>query len=116
MGDISKHFSKKEFTCRCGCGFVKINNELIAVLEDVREHFANPVTVTSGCRCEGHNKSIGGAKTSQHTIGYAADIYVLGVLQKDLADYLNTKYPNKYGIGLYSAWVHIDVRNQRARW
>jgi hypothetical protein len=29
---------------------------------------------------------------------------------------IDTTYPNKYGLGLYKDFVHIDVRSKKARW
>jgi hypothetical protein len=30
--------------------------------------------------------------------------------------YLCAKYPNKYGIGSYKSFTHVDTRAIRARW
>ena len=45
------------------------------VLEPIREHWG-PVSISSGYRSEQVNKLIGGAPTSQHTQGEAADFYL----------------------------------------
>ena len=118
MGDISTNFSRYEFACSCGCGFEAVDVELLEVLEDLRAHFNVAVTINSGCRCDNHNKSIGGAKNSMHTKGIAADVVVSGADAQTVYNYLDTKYPDKYGIGLYSNpdRVHIDVRRSKARW
>ena len=111
-----KHFKKSEFMCKCGCGVPIVDVELADVLDDVREHFNAPTSITSGYRCEKHNTKVGGAKNSSHMQGIAADIKVSGKEPKEVYDYLNKKYPNTYGMGLYKSWVHIDVRNTKARW
>lgn len=36
MGDLSTHFNRHEFTCRCGCGFDDISPDLITLLEEIR--------------------------------------------------------------------------------
>jgi uncharacterized protein YcbK (DUF882 family) len=113
---VSKHFHRSEFACKCGCGFAAADIELVGVLEDVRERFKLPVAITSGCRCQERNAKVGGAKDSQHTKGLAADIEVAHVEPKVVADYLEETYPDKYGIGRYAGWTHIDVREKRARW
>ena len=111
------HFTRKEFACNCGCGFDTIDYELLEVLEDVREHFNSPVHINSGCRCESWNKKIGGEDGSQHTKARAADIVVVGIKETIVADYLESKYPDKYGIGRYSGRTHIDTRSGgKARW
>ena len=116
MGNLSKHFSRYEFTCKCGCGFDTVDAELLTVLEDLRERFDRPVTINSGCRCEKHNESINGGKRSQHLIGRAADVVVKNVDTAVVYRYLREKHPGKFGIGGYPKWVHIDTRAKRARW
>ena len=119
---LSKHFDSSEFACRCGCGFDDVSPELIKVLEDLRTTYDRPITITSGCRCEAHNKKVGGAQKtdkspgSQHLYGTAADIKVEGMSPAKVYQYLQYKYPNKYGLGLYKSWVHVDVRPTPVRW
>jgi len=110
-----RHFKREEFACRCGCGYAVMDCELIEVLEDVREHFNSQVHINSGCRCSKHNKEVGGKPNSKHKLGIAADI-TLAVPPNEVFKYLNEKYPNKYGIGNYKTFTHIDVRRKRARW
>ena len=109
-------FERKEFACKCGCGFSTVDAELLAVLRALRKHFNTSVTITSGCRCVSHNRKVGGEEGSQHTFGKAADIQVKGVHPRTVYRYLTCEYPDRYGIGLYSSWVHIDVRDNKARW
>ena len=66
--------------------------------------FDEPVTITSGIRPD-HNLAVGGAPDSQHVHGLAADIRLRISDQKEVYRYLDTKYPTKYGIGLYSGWI-----------
>ncbi len=114
---LSKHFSRKEFKCKCGkCDYDTIDAELLVILDDVREHFGKPVIINSGNRCPTHNKNVGGASNSTHLKGIASDIVVKGVSPSDVYDYLVTKYPTKYGIGKYNTFTHIDVRGYKARW
>lgn len=114
---LSRHFNRREFACKCGCGADTVDAELIQILEHTRLHFKRPITITSGVRCAEHNKRVGGSKNSLHITGRAADFKVQGVSSKDvytfLADYLN----KRGGLGLYSSWVHVDSRsNGPARW
>ena len=44
------------------------------VLDPAREAYRQPVYVSSGYRCPSLNKAVGGAVTSQHTRGEAADL------------------------------------------
>lgn len=114
---ISKHFKVKEFAQKdFRCDKIIVDTELIDVLEDIRAHFNKPVNVTSGYRTPEYNTKIGGVKNSQHTKGTAADIKVSSIPAKEVQKYLKHKYPNKYGIGSYSTFTHIDVRAEKARW
>jgi hypothetical protein len=42
-------------------------------LERVRELLAHPLEISSGFRCPALNRRVGGAESSQHTLGMAAD-------------------------------------------
>ena len=116
MGDISTHFNRKEFACKCGCGFNAVDKELLEVIEDVRTYFDKPLIINSANRCETHNAKEKGSKNSQHLKGMAADIRINGVSPNSVATYLLNKYPDKYGIGMYNTFTHIDVRANKSRW
>jgi hypothetical protein len=72
---ISPHFSLYEFECRC-CRRVLIENRLVRMLEELRGVWGRPLVITSGYRCERHNREVGGAVRSLHPLGRAADIDV----------------------------------------
>ena len=113
---LNQYFKRKEFACRCGCGTSTVDAELLQVITDVREHFGAPVVITSGHRCTKHNANVGGAKNSMHLTGKAADIKVQGITSNRVWFYLTARYPNKYGIGSYPNFTHIDVRETKANW
>lgn len=50
----------------------------VNVLQPLRNHFAEPVIISSGYRCPAVNKLVGGVHNSQHITGQAADIYLGG--------------------------------------
>ena len=111
-----KWFNRNEMKCNCGkCGQDVVDYELAEVLDDVREYFGKPVTITSGNRCLEYNISIGGSNKSVHMTGQAADIQVKGTKPNKVQEYLLGKYPGKYGIGRYSNFSHIDVKTGPAR-
>lgn len=110
MGDIAKHFNRVEFACRCGCGFDTVDAELLKVLETLRDAVNQSVHITSGCRCLKYNRRVGSRDTSQHTLGRAADIQILGLRPSDIFARLNEAYPGQYGLGLYNTFVHIDTK------
>ncbi len=117
MGDLSEHFDRSEFECSCSCGQDTVDAELIKVLEDVRTYFNRPVNINSGNRCESYNKSIGGSPNSQHLRGRAADITVEETPVDVVHEYLFQKYLDKYGIGCYTLFCHIDTKSGgKRRW
>lgn len=113
---ISEHFTRSEFECRCGCGFATADVKLVEILEWLRNHFDAPIKINSACRCKIYNKSVGGAPNSKHLEGLAADISVFGVDPEKVQDKFNEKYKDKYGLGRYSNFTHIDSRSKKARW
>lgn len=116
MTKLSPHFHSHEFTCRC-CGELHpdgVPTALLDVLEDVRAHFGQPVFVNSGYRCERHNAAVGGVPNSQHLLGTAADIDVKNVAPIEVFMYLDPAHDG--GLGKYSTFTHVDVRDGRARW
>lgn len=116
MGNISTHFSREEFACKCGCGYAAVDVELLRLLEEVREYFGLPVHINSGCRCEAHNRAVGGSPKSQHRFARAADIVIEGVHPDKIKEYFDREYPNSYGLGGYPGFTHIDTRDHKARW
>lgn len=50
-----------------------------AILEPARRVLAVPLRITSGYRCLEVNRSVGGARNSQHTLGEAADFAPIGM-------------------------------------
>jgi len=130
MKQLSKNFKRKEFECGCNCGFDTVDYELLCLLEEIREEFNFLyrkvfIEITSACRCEKHNKKIGGSQNSQHLRGRASDFKVWRyfnknkirqVPPKEVYDFINNKYPDKYGLGKYETFTHLDTRNKKARW
>jgi uncharacterized protein YcbK (DUF882 family) len=114
----SEHFSHDELMCKCGCGANECTSELLAAAEQLRSDIGMPVIVVSAYRCPEHNRKVGGAANSQHTLGKAMDIRVPGLTPLQL-ERAAEKVPAITGIGRddHAGYVHIDVRpGPRARW
>lgn len=110
MGDLSEHFSRREFSCRCGCGTNKVQPRLVQVLQAIRDHFDLPVIVQSGTRCRAHNAACGGATASQHLLGKAADIRIDGIAPQAIARFADTLLSGSGGLKPYPTFCHVDVR------
>ena len=120
---LAPDFKVRELRCRDGTDTVMVDEVLTVVLQCIREHFGKPVTITSGYRTAAHNAAVGGAKSSQHLLGRAADIRVEDVSVEDAAAYAESLMPDWGGVGRYpvkagraTGWVHVDTRADKARW
>lgn len=113
---LSANFKVREFACKDGSDPIFIDSELVNILQKVRNHFGKPVTITSAYRTPPHNSKEGGTTYSQHLYGKAADIKVQGIAPKKVAEYAETLLKNYGGIGIYSSFTHIDVRDNCSRW
>lgn len=120
---LAPDFKVRELRCRDGSDTVMVDETLTVVLQCIRDHFGKPVTITSGYRTPAHNAAVGGAKSSQHLLGRAADIQVAGTSVEDVAAYAESLMPDWGGVGRYPAkagratgWVHVDTRANKSRW
>lgn len=119
--NLSKNFNSLEFMCSgtsC-CSYCLIDDKLVEALQKIRDHFGQPVTITSAYRCAEHNKKVGGSSGSYHTKGQAADIKVKNTAPAAVAKY--AEYIGILGIGLYETaadgyFVHIDTRTKKSFW
>ena len=114
---LAPDFKVRELRCRDGSDTVMVDDALMLLLQCIREHFGKAVTITSGYRTAAHNAAVGGAKSSQHLLGRAADIRVQGVSVEDVAAYAESLMPDWGGVGRYpvkagrsTGWVHVDTR------
>lgn len=84
MMKLTPHFTLAELTASATATRLGINNtpapellprliQLAEMLERIRTTLGVPVIVTSGYRCEALNVKVGGATTSDHPHGHAAD-------------------------------------------
>lgn len=120
---LAPSFNTREFRCRDGSDTVMVDEVLVLLLQCIREHFGKAVTITSGYRTAAHNAAVGGAKSSQHLLGRAADIRVEGISVEDVAAYAERLMPDWGGVGRYpvkagraTGWVHVDTRANKSRW
>ena len=114
MGDLSKDFSRHEFTCKCGCGFDGVEDYLVEKLQCMRDYIRmkyriNLVfTIMSGCRCSKHNRNEGGTEMSDHLTGEGVDIkcktsnHRYMIIDAALQCHV-------YRVGPHKSFVHIGV-------
>ena len=125
---LTDHFKRSEFVCRCGCGFDTVDYMLLLTLED--EHVALTskygrvrIIITGPNRCEAHNRNEGGANKSTHKEAKAADHHAdyfsdgiwVAIPPQVQYDLLDSWYPDSCGLIIYSNRVHFDTRAIRYR-
>lgn len=94
-----------------------LSNLVEHVLDPAREKIGKPITVNSGYRCLELNKSVGGAPTSQHTKGEAADITTGNREEnKRLFEIIRDHLPFDQLINEYDySWIHVSYRQGNNR-
>ena len=87
------------------------------VLEPVRAHYGRPVVISSGYRSPALNRATGGAASSQHCKGEAADFEVPGISNVEVCRWMESKLNYDQLIlefiqpGVpHSGWVHVSYR------
>lgn len=115
---ISEHFNISEFRCKCGKAHnTKLEPKLVKKLEELYSKLnCSKIIVTSGYRCQNHDKAVGGSGYGQHVLGTASDI----ICYDTIGNIISTKIVSCVaqdlgfmGIGnidsSYQA-IHVDVR------
>lgn len=118
---LTKNFYSNEFDCKCqnsDCKWTIIDLDHVKKLQQLRDEFKDVLIITSGYRCEKHNKAVGGATRSRHLFGDAADIVLAKTPPKETAN--KAEELNFTGVGRYNKFTHVDSRpledSQPARW
>ena len=97
---------------------INLRNLVDNCLDVIRGKYGKPITISSGYRCPELNRIVGGAITSQHTKGHAADLKgknraeneILFNVIKELGCY--DQLINEYNF----SWVHVSfVSNKKNR-
>jgi hypothetical protein len=127
---LSKNFLLAEFTKSSTAIRLGIDNtppqRVIKNIEDlvglILQPLANEfgrVNINSGYRSPALNKAVGGAATSQHMEGLAADIEVPGMSNYDLACHIRDNYKfDQLILEFYtpgdeaSGWVHVSIAGE----
>lgn len=87
------------------------------VLDPLREWYGRQIIINSGYRCEALNKAVGGASSSQHKYGEAADITAGSKEEnKKLFEYIKDNLPFDQLIDESNfTWVHVSYKENRLR-
>jgi uncharacterized protein YcbK (DUF882 family) len=127
---LSEHFTVEEFDCRDGTKVHPRDHDGLeylcrTFLEPLRKKYG-PVRINSGFRTATYNRKIGGASNSFHVYtahdgnDQAADVSCRKGGPKEWHRTLNTirkiHRDGKGGLGLYSTFVHVDIRDYPSDW
>ena len=121
---LTTHFRRSEFTCKCGCGRNEIVFPLVSLCETIRLALDEPITVTSGYRCPDHPVEKAKPQSGFHVKGLAADLACKSGWRKLYAvasrlmeqqadcDVSGIAPVGITGLGIYpqEGFIHVDVR------
>ena len=112
VSETCKYFKDSEFACKCGCGKSDMDKDFVLRLDKAREFAGIPFVITSGCRCEKHNKAVKGSSTSSHLTGLAVDISAVTSSEKFaiVNALLDTGFTR---IGVGNSFVHVDADTKK---
>jgi hypothetical protein len=118
--NLSEHFTIEELVASQLAARHRIDNRpgpaelanlhrVASVLEEVRVLVGGPVLVSSGYRSPAVNAAVGGAKSSAHLQGLAADINVPGFTPRALAQRIRDSDIQFDQLIYEGTWVHIGL-------
>lgn len=120
---LTTNFSLSEFNKRNFTVPTDVLRNLIELaknLQVLRDEVKKPIKITSGYRPAEYNAKIGGAKSSRHITGQAADLKIEGYTPKQIAAIIEKLIAagkmKEGGLGIYKTWIHYDHRGTKARW
>lgn len=112
---LTENFQQHEYDCKCNsetCTYTLIDMDHVTKLQKLRD-IVGPITITSAFRCESHNKSVNGSKTSKHLLGVATDIKVHRLNIECVRAIVRGLFN---GVGIYDTFTHVDSRETPAEW
>lgn len=91
-------------------------------LQKIRDLIETPIYISSGYRSKFVNRAVGGAATSQHVLGEAADIsiregnfFLFSTICQRLEQFDVDQVISEYGTRSAPAWVHFSTSLRRNR-
>jgi uncharacterized protein YcbK (DUF882 family) len=112
----NSNFCMDEFECPC-CHTLKLDDAVLTVVQKIRTHIQQPLTITSGYRCEKHNEDLADkgyqvSKTSQHMTGEAVDILAPRDYDMDVfATVAEAAGARRVGVDKVNRFLHISVKD-----
>lgn len=109
------YFSQEEQQCPC-CHVVKFAPGFLDALNELRESFGFALSANSMCRCDLHNKKVGGRPSSYHLMSHpwgccAADISTTGWPGAKKWAFVRMAMERGFSVGFASTFIHLDKRH-----
>ena len=115
----SEHCSKVELACR-NTGLCEMNEEFMAVLEDVWRFYDKPMILSSAYRDKTHPAEVKKETARTHTMGRTVDILIMGADAQALLAIL-CAHEKVGGVGINQRgetgrFIHMDDRKSVTMW
>ena len=108
---ISDNFNAIDYISAAKGPYAILSRTLVNAMQGLRNELQKPITINSGYRSPGYNKTIGGsANFSRHTYGDAVDFKANGASFEELQD-LCEKYGASFTL-VYTNHIHCDWRQR----
>jgi len=115
QGQISQYLAHSEFKCKCSydtCTRTLLLDSSLRSFNLTRSAYKKPIRITSGFRCQMHNKDIKGREYSYHKIGAAFDLSLFGPFTKEELDILDECARLYFDVVLrYDNFIHCHNLN-----
>ena len=112
-----KNFTEDELACNCGCGQNECKDQMVSLLQKLRDDVGFPIRLSSAYRCESWNKEVGGHPNSAHKEGLAVDVLCRG--EKALQIVESAIKLGFTGVGISQKhgqrFVHLDVKQTESK-
>jgi uncharacterized protein YcbK (DUF882 family) len=115
--NYGKYFTEAEFACK-HCNVAKMDQAFIDKLNQLRDKYGKPLTISSGYRCPDHPIEAKKTVSGMHSTGKAADVAVQG--EEALAVLSLAMQLGFTGIGVQQKgngrFIHLDCRDKPTIW
>lgn len=121
---LTKNFRLSEFQSKDGAEMPdEVYDNIVRLAEElqvIRDIVKLPIRINSAYRSPEHNRKVGGVYNSQHLLGTAADLVIVGLSSSKAYLIIDKLQHSGHiltgGLGLYRTFVHYDIRGRRNRW
>ncbi len=120
-----RHFTAEEFACKCGCGLglKDMDENLLLMLDEIRQELGRPVRINSAVRCQKHNAAVGGSAKSEHVPQNTHSGTCTGVdihlpdsaFAFSLIKALNARHVPRLGLNQKKNFLHVGLSQKHAQ-